>query len=440
MESPAQASSSSIDPQAPTETPQTEPEHPTRPPEPEQPTPPQESAPVSQPDRSGLQSSKEDVWYLKEVTFTAGGQPRRYKIITQNFNGPCSFIAICNILILRDDIQILPPNRVTVSYEFLAQLVAEYLLMHSPNVDISAALSMMPLTTKGMDLNPLFTGPTSFRPATTGGELELFTHAGITLVHGWLVDPGTPEFDAVSRVQDYDTAVNLIVEADVITRGKLVDNQESNGVGSSSSAGPASPILNDEDRKKVEDALAVRSFLDTTRSQLTYHGLFTLASLSVPPTTPSDLSDTSTGPPTLLALFRNSHLSVLYKHPTGALYSLVTDHVFLHEPSVVWERLEDVDQGAAVFVDCEFALSTPVGGDWAGWSPGQEEGQGGVVDPSDQALAIKLQEQEDAYAQQLYAQREEERRQQRMHQEREEQLREAASMAKKKQSKDCIIM
>jgi ubiquitin carboxyl-terminal hydrolase MINDY-1/2 len=54
---------------------------------------------------------------------------------------------IGNILILRKDIEILPRDRQTVSYEFLAQLVGEYLLMRCPDVDLSAALSMMPLTT-----------------------------------------------------------------------------------------------------------------------------------------------------------------------------------------------------------------------------------------------------------------------------------------------------
>jgi len=51
-----------------------------------------------------------------------------------------------NILILRGDLEVLPPGRTKVSYEFLSQLVAEYLLRTSPDVDISAALSIMPYT------------------------------------------------------------------------------------------------------------------------------------------------------------------------------------------------------------------------------------------------------------------------------------------------------
>lgn len=155
----------------------------------------------------------------------------------------------------------------------------------------------------------------------------------------------------------------------------------------------------------------MRHFLDTTQSQLTYHGLFHLAS-SLPPNVPC-------------ALFRSSHLSVLYKHSPGALnhtptsgssnavaggsssssaavndtahdedsvlYTLVTDQVFLTEPSVVWERLEDVDGGSSSFVDSEFMRSSPAGGDYAGQTAEEalrvaEEADRafqGVVDPNE---------------------------------------------------------
>ena len=89
--------------------------------------------------------------------------------------------------------------------------------------------------------------------------------------------------------------------------------------------------------------------------------------------------------PELFALFRNSHLAVLYRHE-GALYNLVTDQVFLNEPSVVWERLEDIDQGAAVFVDSAFEHATPVGGDWAGFTLSPEAL--GTVDPAEYVLRV----------------------------------------------------
>jgi len=50
-----------------------------------------------------------------------------------------------NILLLRENIVIQPPGRKTVSYEFLSQLVADYLLINFPGVDISSALTVLPL-------------------------------------------------------------------------------------------------------------------------------------------------------------------------------------------------------------------------------------------------------------------------------------------------------
>lgn len=40
---------------------------------------------------SEVHTPYEEEWYLKDVEFNG----RKTKIITQNLNGPCSFIAIC---------------------------------------------------------------------------------------------------------------------------------------------------------------------------------------------------------------------------------------------------------------------------------------------------------------------------------------------------------
>lgn len=227
-----------------------------------------------------------------------------------------------------------------------------------------------------MDLNPLFTGVSEFHPAGDGGALKLFEHAGIKLVHGWLSDPESPEYQILSRTRDYDTSVTLIAEADHLTKGRLLAPEHAHAEPEAGGSGGGSyDTLTHDERQKVQDgtyngarlvqtslcsrffrhvAIIIRDFIDKTRSQLTYHGLFTLAS--------------TVEPGQLVALFRNSHLSVLYKpHGTdGGLYTLVTDQVFLQEPSVVWERLEDVEGGSASFVDSDFIRSSPAGGDYAG--------------------------------------------------------------------------
>lgn len=110
-----------------------------------------------------------------------------------------------------------------------------------------------------MDLNPLFTHASSFRPAGSGGELKLFEQAGIKLVHGWLVDPDSPEYPVLTKAEDYDTAVNLIVEADHVSKGQLVVSEEepaSSQAGSSSSATGAGHALSGEDQKKVEAGMS----------------------------------------------------------------------------------------------------------------------------------------------------------------------------------------
>ncbi|KAJ4000246.1 hypothetical protein F5050DRAFT_1843270 [Lentinula boryana] len=380
------------------------------------------------------QNSVSDVWYLKTVEFGEGDTKRTTKIITQNFNGPCSFIAICNILILRGAIEILPPGRKTVSYEFLSQLLAEYLLMTCPDVDISAALEIMPCTQKGMDLNPLFTGAKSFRPNGIGGELKLFEQVGIDLVHGWLVDPESPEAEAISQTEDYDSAVMLIAEADHITKGRFVVDDSDIDIPQAGSS--RSPVYSDEERAKIENATSIRRFLDNTQSQLTYHGLFHLAS--------------TTKPGSLIALFRNLHLSVLYKRDTpddSSLYSLVTDYVFSNEPSIVWERIEDVQGSMSTFVDSSFVKSSPAGGDFAGETAEdalraaeREQGEFYPSDPADLALAQQLQaeEQEDARQEREWYAREKERR--RLEEAQRQQEKEDQKRRGKKEKKDCIIM
>lgn len=61
---------------------------------------------------------------------------------------------------------------------------------------------------RGMDLNPLFTGISSFRPAGDGGELKLFELCNVELVHGWLADPADPGYPVLARAEDYDTWVD----------------------------------------------------------------------------------------------------------------------------------------------------------------------------------------------------------------------------------------
>jgi len=287
-----------------------------------------------------------------------------------------------------------------VAYEFLSHLVGDYLLRASPNVDIATALSILPITQNGLDLNPLFTGASTFRPTGNGAALDLFRQAHINLVHGWLCDPDSNEYNALLNTQDYDSCMDLIAEADSLTDGQLVASSEWPGEGTIQQ--PVTKVqLDPKEQGKVENAIAVRRFIDTTQSQLTYYGLFQLSS--------------ALKPGELVALFRNSHLGVLYK-PHGeesGLYTLVTDHTFTHEEAVVWEKLDDIE-GSSQFVDADFKDAVPVGGDYAGETAeavarAHDEQAYAEAHSEDLRLAHQLQAEEDENARRYYEERERER-------------------------------
>jgi len=106
-----------------------------------------------------------------------------------------------------------------------------------------------------MDLNPLFTNYTSFG----GGELDIFEQAGIKLVHGWLVDPDTPDFNTLSKwSSDYDSAMNLIADADHLTKGRLVPTE-------GDEAGGSTLKLSEEDREKVEAGMPFLCIINALR-------------------------------------------------------------------------------------------------------------------------------------------------------------------------------
>ncbi|KAH9954221.1 hypothetical protein BC827DRAFT_1272800 [Russula dissimulans] len=87
----------------------------------------------------------------------------------------------------------------------------------------------------------------------------------------------------MSCVKDYELVVNLIVEADILTRGLLIDSctKEDGDSAGSGQARPSNSNINltDEERREVDDAVAILTFLESMTPQLTCPDLFTLASL-----------------------------------------------------------------------------------------------------------------------------------------------------------------
>ncbi|CED84279.1 Uncharacterized conserved protein [Phaffia rhodozyma] len=320
-------------------------------------------------------------WNLKNLSWPdprVRGIRRDVKIICQNINGPCSLISLCNVLILRGSIHI-DPSKSTVDYDYLSSLIGDFLVerpQSSSTLSLESALSILPTTVHGLSVNPSFKAVGSFSRENDAGELALFELCGVRLTHGWVVDPeNAREIEILGQVDTYDAAQTLLVE------GSIAQSELSQGGKNS-----------EELEKKIQEAAVVKEFLNNTQTQLTVSGLFGLS------------ESLSSGE--IVALFRNSHLSVLYKRPASAtdpneplLYSLVTDDSFKNEPEIVWESLEDVQGTSTGYVNSEFRPSSAAGGDVAGLSAeaayrinqGQEDG----TDDYDQQLARQLQSEED---------------------------------------------
>ncbi|CAL0331670.1 unnamed protein product [Lupinus luteus] len=128
---------------------------------------------------------------------------RTTPIILQNDNGPCPLLAICNILLLRNNLN-LSPDIPEVSQEKLLSLVAERLIDSNANVNnkdagyvenqqqnIADAIDLLPRLATGIDVNIKFRRIDDFEFTR---ECAIFDLLDIPLYHGWIVDP-----------QDYDT-------------------------------------------------------------------------------------------------------------------------------------------------------------------------------------------------------------------------------------------
>lgn len=148
-------------------------------------------------------------WTLKEITWPdprIGGFRRTVKVLTQNANGPCSLLALANVLILRGSIHI-SQKLDKISYAQLSTLIADFLvtrpqLDNSRGLTLEAALNILPTTVRGLNVNVGFDDIKSFQ-ATEGSsdELALFEMAGVDLVHGWIADTSAgEEWEAMKRV------------------------------------------------------------------------------------------------------------------------------------------------------------------------------------------------------------------------------------------------
>ncbi|XP_078386433.1 ubiquitin carboxyl-terminal hydrolase MINDY-2 isoform X1 [Cetorhinus maximus] len=339
---------------------------------------------VAKPSGSKERFPGQSVYHIKWIKWKTENTP----IITQNENGPCPLLAIMNVLLLAWKIK-LPPMMEIITAEQLMEYLGDYILDAKPKEitdvqrlnyeqNMSDAMAILHKLQTGLDVNVKFTGVRVFEYTP---ECIVFDLLDIALYHGWLVDPQTVDVAKAVGMCSYNQLVEKIIFC------KQSENSE-----------------------LVSEGFVAEQFLNSTATQLTFHGLCEL------------ISTVEEGE--LCVFFRNNHFSTMTKHK-GQLYLLVTDQGFLTEEKVVWESLHNVD-GDGNFCDSEFHLRPPsdpetvykgqqdqIDQDYLMALSLQQEQQSQDLSweqipegISDLELAKKLQEEEDRRASQFYHEQE----------------------------------
>ncbi|XP_026071868.1 ubiquitin carboxyl-terminal hydrolase MINDY-2-like isoform X1 [Carassius auratus] len=326
----------------------------------------------------------QSLYHIKWIKWKEENTP----IITQNENGPCPLLAIMNVLLLSWKVK-LPPMMEIITAEQLMEYLGDYILDAKPKEiseaqrlnyeqNMSDAMAVLHKLQTGLDVNVKFTGVRVFEYTP---ECIVFDLLDIPLYHGWLVDPQMADIVKAVGNCSYNQLVEKIISC------KQSDNSELAGEG-----------------------FVAEQFLNSTATQLTYHGLCELTS--------------TVEEGELCVFFRNNHFSTMTKFK-AQLYLLVTDQGFLTEEKVVWESLHNVD-GDGNFCDSEFHLRPPsdpetvyrgqqdqIDQDYLMALSLQQEQQASDLGweqipegISDLELAKKLQEEEDRRASQYYQEQE----------------------------------
>eukprot|EP01137_Pigoraptor_chileana_P002676 Opistho-2@2367 len=311
-----------------------------------------------------------DIYAVKRIPWSG----RTVGIVTQNINGPCPLIAICNVLALRGQIQ-LHADMELVSYQHLCTALGDCLMRaaSAPTTDaehtgeseadrarnVEDCFNSFPKLQTGLDVNVRFSSVDGFEFTS---ECLVFDLLNIRLVHGWLPDPQDADsFAVISK-----TSYNQLVERVISYRSLATDK----GKGAEDPANDADRIL--------QEGIIAEAFLEQSASQLTYHGIAELAS-SLRPNQPC-------------VLFRNNHFSTLLKH-RDELMILATDQGFLHSPAV-WETVANVE-GDGVFLDGEFHNIPPASSDDYRAAAAPATVAEASAQNADYLLALSLQRQED---------------------------------------------
>ncbi|KAJ6821836.1 uncharacterized protein M6B38_130665 [Iris pallida] len=159
----------------------------------------------------------------KHVQFLGRSTP----IILQNDNGPCPLLAVCNVLLLRNSLD-LGPDSPEVPLNRILSAVAEKLIDSNSHIqfkddeyavnqqqNIGDAIDLLPRLATGIDVNVQFRKVNDFEFTR---ECAIFDLLDIGLYHGWLVDPQDTDMAAAIGSKSYNTLVGEYVS--FVTRGQ----------------------------------------------------------------------------------------------------------------------------------------------------------------------------------------------------------------------------
>ncbi|CAH8358603.1 unnamed protein product [Eruca vesicaria subsp. sativa] len=163
------------------------------------------------------EEEEEEVTYkTKSIQFLGRNTP----IILQNENGPCPLLAICNVLLLRNNLK-LNPDCYEVSQERLMSLVVDRLIDSNSKVNdkeegyiknqqqnIADAIDLLPRLTTGIDVNIKFRRIDDFEFTP---ECAIFDLLDIPLYHGWIVDPQDVETANAIGSKSYNALTGELV-------------------------------------------------------------------------------------------------------------------------------------------------------------------------------------------------------------------------------------
>lgn len=166
----------------------------------------------------------EGLYKTKVVQFLGRSIP----IILQNDNGPCPLIAISNVLLLRNNLN-LSLETTEIPLQKLLSLVAERLIDSNSNVEdkdagyvknqqqnIADAIDMLPRLATGIDVNLHFRKIDDFEFTP---ERAIFDLLGIELYHGWIIDPQDTDTLAAIGSKSYNTIIGELVSLETRNAG-----------------------------------------------------------------------------------------------------------------------------------------------------------------------------------------------------------------------------